>query len=119
MNRLLEAAAPPQPFDGPPPRHLADEGNLVTRWLESTAGKAELLGVQGRLASPAIGGALLQLRYDRPGRHRHAWPRRARPSRKPAPPAATTPARSPPPPVRPRARLAGYCRVGCSLQGRR
>jgi DNA polymerase-3 subunit epsilon len=90
VERLLEAATPPEPFDGPPPRHLADEVNLVTRWLEGAAGKAELLGVRGRLASPAIGGALLQLRYD-PGRHRHAWPPgeargrpEARPSRRPA-----------------------------------
>jgi DNA polymerase III subunit epsilon len=89
VERLLEAAAPPEPFDGPPPRHLADEVNLVTRWLEGAAGKAELLGVRGRLASPAVGGALLQLRYD-PGRHRHAWPPgeargrpEARPSRRP------------------------------------
>ena len=89
VERLLEAAAPPELFDGPPPRHLADEVNLVTRWLDGAAGKAELLGVQGRLASPAIGGALLQLRYD-PGRHRHAWPPgeargrpEARPSRRP------------------------------------
>ena len=67
-----------------------DEVGLVTRWLEGAAGKAELLGVRGRLASPAVGGALLQLRYD-PGRHRHAWPPgeargrpEARPSRRPA-----------------------------------
>jgi hypothetical protein len=90
VERLLAAAAPPEPFQGPPPRHLADEVNLVTRWLEGAAGKAELLGVRGRLASPAIGGALLQVRYD-PGRHRHAWPPgeargrpEARPSRRPS-----------------------------------
>ncbi|MGH3101624.1 MAG: hypothetical protein ACRDPU_11600, partial [Thermoleophilia bacterium] len=89
VERLLALAAPPELFDGPPPRHLADEVSLVTRWLEGAAGKAELLGVRGRLASPAIGGALLQLRYD-PGRHRHAWPPgeargrpEARPSRRP------------------------------------
>ena len=93
VERLLEAAAPPELFDGPPPRHLADEVSLVTRWLEGAAGKAGLLGVQGRLASPAIGGALLQLRYD-PGRHRHAWPP-AKPAAvpRPAPP-------DPPPPLR-------------------
>ncbi|HEV3505696.1 MAG TPA: hypothetical protein VG637_10505, partial [Actinomycetes bacterium] len=88
VERLLELAPPPEPFDGPPPRHLADEVNLVTRWLEGAAGKAELLGVRGRLASPAIGGALLQLRYD-PGRHRHAWPpgeARGRPEARPARP---------------------------------
>jgi hypothetical protein len=46
--------------------------------------------VRGLLASPAVGGALLQLRYD-PGRHRHAWPPgeargrpEARPARRPA-----------------------------------
>jgi DNA polymerase-3 subunit epsilon len=86
MERLLAAAAPPEPFEGPPPRHLADEVGLVTRWLEGAAGKAELLGVRGRLASPAVGGALLQLRYD-PGRHRHAWPpgeARGRPEARPS-----------------------------------
>lgn len=88
VERLLELAASPELFDGPPPRHLADEVNLVTRWLEGAAGKAELLGVRGRLASPAIGGALLQLRYD-PGRHRHAWPpgeARGRPEARPSRP---------------------------------
>jgi DNA polymerase-3 subunit epsilon len=86
VERLLAAAAPPELFDGPPPRHLADEVGLVTRWLEGAAGKAELLGVRGRLASPAVGGALLQLRYD-PGRHRHAWPpgeARGRPEGRPS-----------------------------------
>jgi DNA polymerase-3 subunit epsilon len=90
MERLLAGAASPELFDGPPPRHLADEVHLVTRWLEGAAGKAELLGVRGLLASPAVGGALLQLRYD-PGRHRHAWPPgeargrpEARPARRPA-----------------------------------
>jgi DNA polymerase III subunit epsilon len=89
LEPLLARAAAPEVFAGPPPRHLADEVNLVTRWLESAAGKVELLGVRGRLASPAVGGALLQLRYD-PGRHRHAWPPgeargrpEARPSRRP------------------------------------
>lgn len=88
VERLLELAASPELFDGPPPRHLADEVNLVTRWLEGAAGKAELLAVRGRLASPAIGGALLQLRYD-PGRHRHAWPpgeARGRPEARPSRP---------------------------------
>jgi DNA polymerase III subunit epsilon len=90
LQPLLAGASAPEVFDGPPPRHLADEVGLVTRWLEGAAGKAELLGVRGRLASPAVGGALLQLRYD-PGRHRHAWPPgeargrpEARPSRRPA-----------------------------------
>lgn len=88
VERLLELATSPELFDGPPPRHLADEVNLVTRWLEGAAGKAELLAVRGRLASPAIGGALLQLRYD-PGRHRHAWPpgeARGRPEARPSRP---------------------------------
>jgi DNA polymerase-3 subunit epsilon len=90
LARLLAEASAPEVFEGPPPRHLVDEVNLVTRWLEGAAGKAELLEVRGRLASPAVGGALLQLRYD-PGRHRHAWPPgeargrpEARPSRRPA-----------------------------------
>ena len=90
LDPLLAGALTPEPFEGPPPRHLADEVSLVTRWLEGAAGKAELLEVRGRLASPAVGGALLQLRYD-PGRHRHAWPPgeargrpEARPSRRPA-----------------------------------
>jgi DNA polymerase-3 subunit epsilon len=88
VERLLDQATSPELFDGPPPRHLADEVNLVTRWLEGAAGKAELLGVRGRLASPAVGGALLQLRYD-PGRHRHAWPpgeARGRPEARPSRP---------------------------------
>jgi DNA polymerase-3 subunit epsilon len=86
VERLLAAAAAPELFDGPPPRHLADEVGLVTRWLEGAAGKAELLEVRGRLASPAVGGAALQLRYD-PGRHRHAWPpgeARGRPEARPS-----------------------------------
>jgi DNA polymerase-3 subunit epsilon len=86
LQRLLAAAQDCQRFDGPPPRQLADEIHLVVRWLEATAGKAELLGVRGRLASLAAGGALLQLRYD-PGRHRHAWPpgeARGRPELRPA-----------------------------------
>jgi DNA polymerase-3 subunit epsilon len=95
MQRLLAGASLPELFDGPPPRHLADEVQLVTRWLEGAAGKAELVGVRGLLASPAVGGALLQLRYD-PGRHRHAWPPgeargrpEARPSRRPREPQPT------------------------------
>jgi hypothetical protein len=59
---------------------------LVTRWLEGVAGAAELLAVSGRLASPAVGGAALQVRYD-PGRHRHAWPpgeARGRPAPRPS-----------------------------------
>jgi DNA polymerase III subunit epsilon len=86
VERLLAAASPPQPFDGPPPRHLVDEINLVVRWLEGTAGEAELLAVRGRLASLAAGGAALQVRYD-PGRHRHAWPpgeARGRPEPRPS-----------------------------------
>src|SRR5215218_3459459 len=90
LRRLLAGASAPEVFEGPPPRHLADEVNLVTRWLEGAAGKVELLWVRGRLASPAVGGARLQISYD-PGRHRHAWPPgeargrpEARPSRRPA-----------------------------------
>jgi hypothetical protein len=91
LESLLDGASTPEVFDGPPPRHLADEVGLVTRWLEGAAGKAELLGVRGRLASPAVGGALLQLRYD-PGRHRHAWPpgeARGRPEARPSRPQPT------------------------------
>jgi DNA polymerase-3 subunit epsilon len=58
---------PVQRFAGPPPRHLADEVRLVTHWLNGVAGEVELLGVRGTLASPATGGAMLQVRYD-PGR---------------------------------------------------
>jgi DNA polymerase III subunit epsilon len=90
LRRLLAGAPAPEVFDGPPPRHLVDEVNLVTRWMEAAAGKAELLWVRGRLASPAVGGARLQISYD-PGRHRHALPPgeargrpEARPSRRPA-----------------------------------
>jgi DNA polymerase-3 subunit epsilon len=95
VERLLAVAATPERFDGPPPRHLADEVQLVTRWLEGAAGKAELLGVRGLLASQAVGGALLQLRYD-PGRHRHAWPpgeARGRPEPRPSRRAGRRPAR--------------------------
>ena len=86
LQVLLAGAAAPEVFEGPAPRHLADEINLVTRWLEGAAGKAELLAVRGRLASPAVGGAILQVRYD-PGRHRHAWPpgeARGRPEARPS-----------------------------------
>lgn len=72
----LETAAPehdPEPIAGPPPRHLADELRLVARWLEQVAGKAEVLAVSGTLASPAVGGAALQVRYA-PGRQRHLVP---------------------------------------------
>jgi DNA polymerase III subunit epsilon len=87
LERLLASAGPPEPFEGPPPRHLADEVLLVTRWLEEVAGHAELLRLAGRLASPAVGGAALQVRYD-PGRHRHALPpgeARGRPERRGTP----------------------------------
>jgi DNA polymerase-3 subunit epsilon len=87
LERLLASAGPPEPFEGPPPRHLADEVQLVTRWLEEIAGHAELLRLAGRLASPAVGGAALQVRYD-PGRHRHALPpgeARGRPERRGTP----------------------------------
>jgi hypothetical protein len=96
VERLLAVAQDCRPFNGPPPRHLADEIHLVVRWLAGTAGKAELLGVRGRLASLAAGGAILQLRYD-PGRHRHAWPpgeARGRPALRPARHAALQAGRS-------------------------
>jgi DNA polymerase-3 subunit epsilon len=75
----LEAATGPEPapIAGPPPRHLADEVRLVARWLDQVAGEAEVVAVGGTFASPAAGGAALQVRYD-PGRHRDADPGEAR-----------------------------------------
>jgi len=67
----------PTPITGPPPRHLIDEIRLVARWLDQVAGEAEVVAVSGTLASPAIGGAALQVRYD-PGRQRHLVPGEAR-----------------------------------------
>jgi DNA polymerase III subunit epsilon len=63
----------PEPISDPPPRHLADELRLVARWLDHVAGEAEVVAVSGTLASPAIGGAALQVRYD-PGRQRRLVP---------------------------------------------
>jgi DNA polymerase III subunit epsilon len=67
----------PEPITGPPPRHRVDEIRLVARWLDHVAGEAELVAVSGTFASPAIGGAALQVRYD-PGRQRHLVPGEAR-----------------------------------------
>jgi DNA polymerase III subunit epsilon len=67
----------PVPITGPPPRHLVDEVRLVTQWLDQVAGELEVVAVSGTLASPAIGGAALQVRYD-PGRQRHLVPGEAR-----------------------------------------
>jgi DNA polymerase III subunit epsilon len=67
----------PEPITGPPPRHRVDEIRLVARWLDQVAGDAELVAVSGTFASPAIGGAALQVRYD-PGRQRHLVPGEAR-----------------------------------------
>jgi DNA polymerase-3 subunit epsilon len=67
----------PEPIVGPPPRHRVDEIRLVARWLDQVAGEAELVAVSGTFASPAIGGAALQVRYD-PGRQRHLVPGEAR-----------------------------------------
>jgi DNA polymerase-3 subunit epsilon len=67
----------PEPITGPPPRHRVDEIRLVARWLDQVAGEAELVAVSGTFASPAIGGAALQVRYD-PGRQRHLVPGEAR-----------------------------------------
>jgi DNA polymerase III subunit epsilon len=74
---VAAAERDPEPIACPPPRHLADEVRLVARWLDQVAGEAELVAVGGRFASPAAGGAALQVRYD-PGRHRHADPGEAR-----------------------------------------
>jgi DNA polymerase III subunit epsilon len=67
----------PQPVTGAPPRHLADEIRLVAQWLDQVAGEAEVVAVSGTFASPAIGGAALQVRYD-PGRQRRLMPGEAR-----------------------------------------
>jgi DNA polymerase-3 subunit epsilon len=72
----LATSAPedgPELIAGPPPRHLVDEIRLVGRWLDQVAGKAEVVAVSGTLASPAVGGAALQVRYG-PGRQRHLVP---------------------------------------------
>jgi DNA polymerase-3 subunit epsilon len=67
----------PEPVTGPPPRHLADEIRLVARWLDQVAGEAEVVAVSGTFASPATGGAALQVRYD-PGRQHPLVPGEAR-----------------------------------------
>jgi DNA polymerase III subunit epsilon len=67
----------PEPIVGPPPRHLADETRLVAQWVDQIAGEAEVVAVSGTFASPALGGAALQVRYD-PGRQRHLVPGEAR-----------------------------------------
>jgi DNA polymerase III subunit epsilon len=88
VARLLAGAAAVEPFDGPPPRHLADEIRLITSWLEVVAGRAEVLAVRGRLASPWVGGASLQVRYD-PKRSRHRFApgeARGRPEARPSRP---------------------------------
>jgi DNA polymerase III subunit epsilon len=66
-----------KPMTGPPPRHLVDEMRLVARWLDQVAGEAKVVALSGTFASPAIGGAALQVRYD-PGRQRHVVPGEAR-----------------------------------------
>jgi DNA polymerase III subunit epsilon len=88
VARLLAGAAAVEPFQGPPPRHLADEIRLITGWLEVVAGKAEVLSLRGRLASPWVGGASLQVRYD-PRRNRHRFApgeARGRPEARPSRP---------------------------------
>jgi pyruvate/2-oxoglutarate dehydrogenase complex dihydrolipoamide acyltransferase (E2) component len=91
VERLLAGPRHRSCSTGPPPRHLADEVNLVTRWLEGAAGKAELLAVRGRLASPAIGGrssssATTPAATATPGR-----PARPAAAPRPAPPAHDAP----------------------------
>jgi hypothetical protein len=66
-----------QPITGPPPRHLVDELRLVARWLDQVAGEVEVVAVSGTLASPVVGGAALQVRYDA-GRQRRPVPGEAR-----------------------------------------
>jgi len=65
LDALRAAATAAEPFEGPPPRHLVDEVRLVAHWLDGVAGEAELLDVDGCLASPSAGGAALQVRYTR------------------------------------------------------
>jgi DNA polymerase-3 subunit epsilon len=92
-ERLALATGQVEAFSGPPPRHLADEVRLVSAWLHAVAGKAELVSLRGVLASPASGGAELQIRYD-PGRARAgALPgeARGRPSARPQPRRRTAP----------------------------
>jgi DNA polymerase-3 subunit epsilon len=100
LERLLATAAATEPFEGPPPRHLADEIRLVTAWLDAVAGKAEVLLLRGQLASPWLGGASLQVRYD-PKRDRHRWAApgeaRGRPEARPSRPGGRRGARSPVP----------------------
>jgi DNA polymerase-3 subunit epsilon len=88
VERLRATAAAVERFDGPLPRHLADEVHLITSWLEAVAGKVEVLEVRGQLASPWIGGASLQVRYDpRRDRHRYApGEARGRPEARPSRP---------------------------------
>ncbi len=88
VERLRASAGAVERFDGPLPRHLADEVHLITAWLEAVAGKVEVLQVRGRLASPWIGGASLQVRYD-PRRERHRFApgeARGRPEARPSRP---------------------------------
>jgi len=94
VARLLDGAAAVERFDGPPPRHLADEIRLITTWLDAVAGKVQVLALRGRLASPWIGGASLQVRYD-PRRDRHRFApgeARGRPEARPSRPRPRTPA---------------------------
>jgi DNA polymerase III subunit epsilon len=67
----------PERIGDAPPRHLADEVRLVARWLDQVAGDVEVVAVSGTFASPALGGAALQVRYD-PGRQRQLDPGEAR-----------------------------------------
>jgi DNA polymerase III subunit epsilon len=72
LDGLRAGASAPEHFTGPPPRHLADEVQLVAHWLNGVAGEAELVAIDGCLSSPSVGGAALQVRYDR---RRSATPR--------------------------------------------
>jgi DNA polymerase III subunit epsilon len=98
VERLRAGAAAVERFEGPLPRHLADEVRLITAWLDAVAAKVEVLEVCGRLASPWIGGASLQVRYD-PRRQRHRFApgeARGRPEARPSRPrrAASWPRRA-------------------------
>ena len=95
LEALRASATEPERFGGPPPRHLADEVHLVTHWLNGVAGDAELLAVNGCLASPSVGGAALQVRYNRRGSATPRPPGEARGRPQPRPTSRRRPARQP------------------------
>jgi DNA polymerase III subunit epsilon len=92
VEGLRAGAGAVERFDGPLPRHLADEVRLIAAWLDAVAAKVQVLEVRGRLASPWVGGASLQVRYD-PRRQRHRFApgeARGRPEARPSRPRRAT-----------------------------